>query len=58
MRWSVLAVKDFGDIGVEVVELVVEGIRDSVRSLGGIGIKDGSSGLEEVGLEDEHMYQK
>lgn len=46
MRRSVLAVKDFGDIGVEIVELVIEGVCDSVRTLGGIGIKDGSSRLE------------
>ena len=46
MGGSVLAVKDFGDIGVEVVELVVESVCDSVRTLGGILIKDGSSRLE------------
>jgi len=50
MKGSVLAVEDFGDIGVEVVELVVEGIGDSVRTLGRIGIKDGSPGCEQVGL--------
>jgi len=50
MRRSVLAVKDFGDIGVEIVELVVESICDPVRTLGGILIKDGGSGLEKISL--------
>jgi len=51
MVGSVLAVEDFGDIGVEVVKLVVEGICDSVRTLGGIRIEDGSSVLEQVVLK-------
>ena len=51
MRRSVLAVKDFGDVGVEIVELVVKSICDPVRTLGGIRIEDGSSVLEQVVLK-------